>query len=309
MSHFLLLYNNYQCTLLINGYQRFHTISYNDINDDVCSVIIEYIVMPIPLNPLNKILIDQLALDQLDCILLYETMDPQRLPQNFVQRWKNHKIRITLINESKPLYIESWFQTVEDEKLFKSISMFIEFSRNNWVIHDQYDEEHNLYYDKYWDIIIKYGKKWMNAKYDINGNNEILELIELYESYYCNMHKKNLLLLEKSRKWKFPEIAQWKGNEDQIRMSQILQAITVVYQGNVLNDLMKELNEIVEFIKVKYEMLSDVFNPFGVFAREKDPSINARFDIWDRYNEYTDSENQELENDPFQNDEDWIHFQ
>ena len=297
MSHFLLSYNDYRCTLLIHGYQKSHSSElHTDLNTDVCSVIIEYILMPIPLYAFVLFQINELIADKLDCILIYEyqSLNQYGLSQNFITTWNDHKVE-NITNEPQSSYIHSSIETIKHKELLTSISRFVQFS-------SEYPSMMNI-----WNIVIEYGKKWMNAKYDINKNNKISDLIDLYERYYCSINKEDLYYAPHRN---LPDMPYWKGTEDQIRMSKLLQSIMIDYKENdLLNELMTELNEIVDLIKVKYEMLSYSFEP-----QRKNPMSVQQYNYYIRrtfendYDENSSTENQALENDPFEGDENWGPF-
>ena len=181
--------------------------------------------------------------------------------QSSIKTWNDIKQKF-LLNEVYQTCKPVQYDLIRDKKMLNAISVFVEFKMSNVAKCRGYVDKGALW-DIYWNIIIDAGKKWMNLECGF-----IAELIELYECYYFNVYVMNDIKQQcKNTKLKSNDLSishkfrfdvdlygeKWDIKYEK-RLSSLLEKIKVECSENV-DALMNNLGIVLDFVKIKYQML------------------------------------------------------
>ena len=199
------------------------------------------------------------------------------------QRYRDN-IVIKEITQSDNDHFHVAMSLIKDDQSLFVISQLVEWRFR----HNPTKMNLNKYqwFDQCWDIIIDYGKKWMTLKCEY-----MKELIEMYQKYHWSksikmkaekMSNMSLLcgigeewIIDKlnnvctdCKRFKINEDGRTWNEYDQMKLSNLLQKIAIEYDGDDgnMDEMMDELDIILDFVSIKYEMLISQINHYNHIA-------------------------------------------
>eukprot|EP01083_Nonionella_stella_P031313 85739_1 len=283
MSASIELYNNYLCDLLIHGYSHKHCQV--SIDRDICSVCSKYIYIPSNLLPLE----DDYKMTEVNYLLFNYGFVSGRWDHTVSS---TDKLKLARFNKSYaefgrrigiPFMHDTLCQII-DQKLLNAMTLCVDWntpslqayeSRYYSVVYSYRAILKYKEYDKYLNIAIDLSKKGigLRCKY-------MSKLIAMYEYYYFDLYVlkfiKETLYINAEDSTELINVLQMRIHEElkgnlgastelsidfdewsncnSMTMSSLTQIIIMEHQQNI-NHLMCELDKILSFVRLKYQMI------------------------------------------------------
>lgn len=274
MSDAIERYYDYQFGLLIDGFCRQNL--QKDISVDICNLCRHYMLLPN-----NDIIMDSeentsnynLLPNKIEYMILEklsQMIDDSRFKiSNLIDEqtheghtWNIYKQKYEIDNENDKL-----------DKLTKSMTTSVNliWREKYWSLTDQGIGQKKLYVIVC-NIVIDLFTKGIEIRYPL-----ISPLIEMYDKYYFDIYISQTMK-KKMQHLKSQELVQWLknwasdvlkerytidielddewNNDNSMKMSSMLQMANIEYKDDI-NELMNELYDIVDIIKIKHQRIRD----------------------------------------------------